>query len=132
MTTDNDEHPEKMDDRFLAGVQLLDRTGARSFQIRYSPDDDPPPTIWTAAVEYREAFGIAHKKHWKVAAGLSPLGAVLRLCEDVIDGGRCVHCNRPTVFVPDSDTRMLDRLGCVYAYDPELRTFRRGCEGNDR
>lgn len=38
--------------------------------------------------------------------------------------------NSLAVFVEDTDTTLLDRIGCVYAWDPELAMFRRGCEGD--
>lgn len=124
----------KLDPRGLAGVKLLERTGARTFRIAYSPDDDGDPTIWHATVTWRlgtdgRPIAKGGRERSEVSAGLDPVTAVMRLCEQVIDGGMCVHCNRPTIFVPDTDTRVLDRLGCVYAWDPELATFRRDCEG---
>ena len=59
---------------------------------------------------------------------------MIRLCEQVIDGGLCTHCKRRTIFDAEpSDTVFDDALvamGCVYAWDPELATFRRSCEGD--
>jgi hypothetical protein len=55
---------------------------------------------------------------------------VLRLCAQVVDGGRCTHCRRPTGLSEDLDAMPLDRLVCWYQWDPELATFRRGCEGD--
>lgn len=122
-----------LDPRFLAGVQLLERTGAHSFRIGYSPDDDGPPTVWYAVAtwEQRAAGGYRVKGTGRseAAAAMDGTTAVLRLCEQVIDGGDCTHCGRRTIFVADTDTDLLDELGCVYSWDPELATFRRGCEG---
>lgn len=110
------------DPRLLAGVQMLQRTGATSFQLRYS--DDEHPTIWMAVAEY--AGGIH-----EAAAALDPVRAVLRLLETLIDGGRCTHCGRPTGIDPDSiESPPMDQLVCWYLFDPELATFRRGCEGD--
>ena len=62
---------------------------------------------------------------------MTPLRAVLRLLDLVIDGGSCTHCGRQT-FVSDDFTQSmpLDRLVCWYVYDPEVKTFRRSCEGD--
>jgi len=123
------------DPRFIAGVKLLERTGARSFRVGYSDEDDGDPTVWYACA----TWGMSPQgrplpkggRAWhEAAAGLDPLTAVMRLCERVIDGGECTHCHLPTIFVADTDTALLDRIGCVYAWDPELATFRRGCEGD--
>ena len=108
--------------RLTAGIDLLRRCGALSFRIGFSPEEDGRPIVWYAVAEW------AHGAD--AAAALIPERAVLRLCEQVIDGGRCRHCGRPTVFTPDSDTTILDLAGCVYAWDPELATFRRSCEGD--
>ena len=56
--------------------------------------------------------------------------AVFRLCDQVIDGGTCTHCNRPTGFTPDLDPMPLDDIVCWYQWDPELSEFRRGCAGS--
>ncbi len=124
------------DPRFLAGVKLLERTGARSFRIGHSDEDDGDPVIWHATATWGlnpttgrpmpRGGRISHE----VAAALNPVDAVMRLCEQVIDGGECAHCHRPTAFTPDTDTAVLDLIGCVYAWDPELATFRRDCEGD--
>lgn len=131
-----------LDPRFLAGVQLLERTGARTFRIGHSdPDegDDGEPVVWYAVARWLIGLngrpvpegptpGVAH---YESAAGMHPVTAVLRLCERMIDGGTCTHCNRPTIFLADADNAgPLDRMGCVYQWDPELATFRRTCEGD--
>lgn len=126
-----------LDPRFLAAVKLLERTGARNFRIAHSPEDDGDPTVWYATATWymrsgrpvADSRGGAAVVH-EAAAAINPVTAVLRLCEQVIDGGECAHCGLPTIFVEDTDTGLLDRMGCVYAWDPELATFRRGCEGD--
>jgi hypothetical protein len=110
--------PPGVDDRFLAAVDLLGRTGAQEFQIRFC--DEEQPTIWMAAARWR--------KHWEAAGAMNPQAAVFRLCDSVVDGGSCTHCHRPTGFVPDIDPMPLDKMFCWYQWDPELKTFRRGCE----
>lgn len=126
------------DPRFVAAVQLLERTGATTFRIGYSDEDDGDPIVWYAVATWR-TIDAAHNVHRtgaaEAAASLHPTDAVLRLCEQVIDGGTCAHCGQPTIFdadPPSTDvvTGILERMGCRYAWDPELATFRRGCEGD--
>lgn len=119
-----------LDPRAMAGVDLLRRTGAKQFQVRYS--DDEEPVVWIAASSWQGKNPLTGKdrERWEVAGGLDPTVAIMRLCEQVIDGGQCQHCGKPTIFQPLPETDGLEVLGCVYAFDPELATFRRGCEGD--
>lgn len=132
------DHPSQLDPRFLAGVQLIERTGARMFRIGWSDDDDGPPVVWYATAEWGldPSTGRPLPKGGRIraeaAAAMTPLGAVLRLCERIIDGGECTHCGRRTIFIADhGPAGPLDTMGCVYQWDPELATFRRNCEGDD-
>jgi hypothetical protein len=110
----------EVEERFLAAVAMVQRTGSSQFQLRWS--DDEEPTVWFAVALYPDG-------RWDTAAGRNPWVAVSRLLETVIDGGFCTHCRRPTGLDPDSlDTMPLNDLVCWYQYDPELKTFRRGCE----
>jgi hypothetical protein len=110
------------DARFTAALELIQRTGASGVQIRYS--DDELPTVWFVVAKYPEG-------QMEVDASLNPLRAVLRLCERLVDGGQCVHCKRPAGLEPDHiDTMPLNQTICWYQYDPELKKFRRGCEGD--
>lgn len=125
------------DPRFTAAVDLIGRTGATTFRIGYSDEDDGPPTVWYAtAVWVSQAAPGGPDTRAEAAAAMDPLSAVLRLCEQVIDGGTCTHCGQRTIFDPDPPTDdvvsdILDKMGCRYAWDPELATFRRSCEGED-
>ena len=102
-------------------MQLIERrTGCHQFVIRYCDEDQP--VVWLALGRWGRS--------WQVAAALHPVAAVFALCDQVIDGGACTHCHRPTGFAPDLDTMPLDTLVCWYQYDPELATFRRGCAGD--
>ena len=107
------------DPRFLATVELIRRTGARQFQIRYSDDEDP--IVWMAIA----GFG----GNWEAAGAMTPLLAVWRLAETLIDGGMCRHCARPAGISNDWTGEMpMNHLICWYIYDPELNTYRRSCE----
>jgi hypothetical protein len=112
--------PSPSDPRLMASVDLIRRTGALGFQFRFSDDEDP--TVWMCLALYQD-------RRWEVAAGHEPLEAVYRLLEALIDGGKCTHCRRPSVFLGDS-MESFPELVCAYSYDPELQTFRRGCEGD--
>lgn len=115
--------PRDADDKLKAALDLIRRTGASGVQIRYS--DDEQPVVWLGVARYE----IDDKTLHQVAAALDPVRAVLRLCEALVDGGTCTHCMRPTGLDPDTlDTMPLNQLVCWYQYDPELKTFRRGCE----
>jgi hypothetical protein len=104
-----------LDPKFMAGVALIGRTGAKNFRVGYSDPDDGEPTVWYAAA--------GSDLGGEAGAALDPVKAVMRLCEQLIDGGTCTHCHQLTIF---------DDNPGVYAWDPELATFRRGCEGDAR
>lgn len=128
---------DELQPRFLAGVEMLERTGAKSFRIGYNDEDEP--VVWFAVATWeRITAGPTVHKGSECAAGLDPLSAVMRLCEQVIDGGVCRHCGQLTIFDPDPLPNgpasvdvvndVLDRMGCRYTFDPETAKFKRGCE----
>ncbi len=100
-----------------AAVDLVGRTGAAEFQIRYCEEEKP--VIWTAAACWRG--------RWEAAGAMNPLDAVFRLLELVVDGGTCKHCKRPAGFDPGTDSMPLDELVCWYQYDPGTKKFAKGC-----
>jgi hypothetical protein len=116
------------DDKLKAGLDMLRRTGAVQVQIRYS--DDEKPIVWFVVAHYGDREEIERGEgQWEVDAAHEPVRALLRLLERLVDGGRCKHCGRATGLDPDSiETMPLNALICWYQYDPELKTFRRGCE----
>lgn len=121
--------PAEAMDRVTAVVDLIGRTGAESVQIRYC--DEEKPTVWMVVAEYkrRKDRNSPTMKHHEVAAAMTPDVAGLRLAERLVDGGQCTHCKRPTALSDDwQGEAPLDELICWYLYDPELKTFRRGCE----
>lgn len=107
-----------LDDRFLAAVDLIRRTGADQFQIRYCEEESP--VIWIAGGQWGDK--------WVFGAALEPLEAIFRLCESAVDGGTCIHCGKLTGFVITPEQMPASKLVCWYQYDPELKTFRRACE----
>jgi hypothetical protein len=130
------------DPRFLAAIKMLERTGMREFRIGHTPEDDGEPVVWYATAMWmidrqtgKPVARYGHKSH-EAAAAMQPVAALFRLCDQVVTDGRCAHCGQPTIFDENPSDSPLDALlnamGCVYAYDPELQVFRRGCEGDER
>lgn len=117
-----------LDPRFTPAVDLLRRTGLRQFWIGHAEEDDEEmPVVWYATGVWDDAVGGGRE----AAGALDPVTALFRLCEIVIDGGRCMHCGKPTSFTPEhEDAELLEMLTCTYSFDPELNTFRRTCEGD--
>lgn len=110
------------DPRVLAAIDLIRRTGAKHFQIRYS--DDPEPTVWVADAVW--PFGS------ECAAAMTPERAVMRLLDQVVDGGTCAHCGKPCGVTIDWETAMPTPIIegrsleiCWFVYDPETKSFRR-------
>jgi hypothetical protein len=123
------------DERFVPAVDMVRRTGAAAFSMRYQ--DDEAPVVWMAIAEYHwldnlpvtaDTPGAEHR--WEVAAALVPIEAVFRLLAQLIDGGTCAHCTKPTAFMEDLTPTFGDPVICWTQYDPELKTYRRACEGD--
>lgn len=111
----------------VAAIDLLHRTGSTSFQVGWV--DEVNPRVWYATVAYgarREA-----------AAAIDPVTAVLRLAEQLIDGGTCNHCHRPSgldlnievpmTSMPHPIKPISDQV-CWYYFDRAETRFKRGCE----
>lgn len=119
------------DPRFHAAIDMIGRTGATGFQIRYSGRDEddttedpnePTPIVWIAVADYRQGN--------EAAAAMHPLTAVLRLAEQLVDGSTCVHCKRPAGIDDHWDRpQPMPETFCWYVFDPETRSYRRSCEG---
>lgn len=115
--------------KLSAAVAMIGRCGASSVQIRWSDDEDP--IVWFVVAQFDEGV-------WETAAGRDPIEAALRCAEQLVDGAACAHCERPTALDTDWEspvTSVANRAGldlCAYVYDPERRTFRRSCEGEEQ
>lgn len=109
------------EDVLTACVELCHRVGAVSYETRYS--DDHEPVVWMAIAMFRTG-------KFEVDAGRTPQLAAWRLVERLVDGGQCLHCHRVTGVTLDVGKQLAEELVCWYQYDPELKTFRRGCEGD--
>lgn len=115
----SDKKEYELDPRFEAGLDFLRRTRIAQIQVRWS--DDKEPTVWFAVGRWKD-------NKYETAAALHPVTALLRLCEEIIDGAPCGRCGRPQGFDPvNVGVSIFDQVACWWQFDPELKVFRRGC-----
>jgi hypothetical protein len=120
------------DPRFPAAVDVLRRTGPLEFQVRYA--DDELPVVWICVARYNlgrdgrpQRAKVKGTTAYEVGAGLSPIAALFKLCDQVLDHGTCAHCGRPTGFAGDATTEPGDGR-CWWTWDASSSSFVRGCE----
>lgn len=106
---------------FDAGIALLTRTGADEVFVRLSADQKP--TAWVVSARWGE--------HWESTAGNTAEQAMVRMLQDTVDGGLCSHCRKVTGIARDFRDDLTDDHVCWYQFDPELKLFRRSCEGEE-
>jgi hypothetical protein len=120
------------DPRYIGAIELIRRVGAREIQLRY--DEEQHPIVWVCTA----AFSIINGKPsgrgkinaHQASGGLDPLRAIFALCHICLDRqGVCLHCGRNTMFDENFSPQPLENFYCWYQWDPEMKTFRRGCEG---
>jgi hypothetical protein len=138
--------PAEVKDRYLALVKLIERTGAASYRIEHT-DPANGVVMWIAISEHqaqRPRGESGAKRVPSAGAGQTPLVATYELASRLVDGGTCAHCAR-TSGIESLDTPLAVELRgftdhqsgavvdlCWYRYDPELKTYRRSCEGDVR
>jgi len=119
--------------RLKAASDLVARTGARSLAIRYSePDEgDDGPIVWIAIAEFSRPKGAVSQ----VGAALSPVEAIHRLLDSLIDGGLCKRCGRATAFDGENMLRkgrlpdVIEGIPtCWITYDDDAEKYVRDCE----
>lgn len=120
------------DPRYIAAIDLVRRNGAREIQLRY--DDEQKPIVWVAVAGFSIINGRPSDRGkinaHQAGGGLDPLTAIFALCHACLDRrGVCVHCSRNTMFDETFEPQPLEDFYCWYQWDPEMKTFRRGCEG---
>lgn len=127
-------NPYTLTPKITAATELIGRTGARSVDFRLvgtGDTGDEPPIGWLIVATYESETETRHE----AAGAMDPETAILRLCEHLIDGGLCTHCAKLTAFDPVGSDDTLNNVMapgvCWTMWDPELKTFRRGCEGDD-
>ena|SRR5436190_7260900 len=119
------------DPRYVAAIDLVRRNGAREIQLRY--DDEQNPIVWVAVAGFSiikgKPSGRGKVNAHQAGGALSPLEAIFALCRACLDRhGLCVHCGRNTMFDESFESQPLEKFYCWYQWDPEMKTFRRGCE----
>ena len=109
------------DPKFQAGVELLAQVGSMHIELRTSLPKDDGVIVFVALVHGNDGS--------ECAAGSTPLGAVNRLLEWVIDGAVCVNCRRPSGFEydPGVSTICEDTL-CWFKLDPAENRYHRSCD----
>lgn len=120
---------EAKDPRFTGMLDLMRTGGLVQFELRYSDpseDGDEGPVVWMAIGDIKTRDGTEGSK---VAAGFHPVEAVIALTEALLDGGKCVHCERPTAFDPTLDRSQVfnPEVVCWRAWNSDAETFERGC-----
>lgn len=123
------EHTDAMN-RTAALADLARRGGAARWTIHHTEEGDGP-VVWVAVAEMRKGYG---REPIITGSGIDPYRAAHDLAERILDGGQCAHCLRVIVVeehdAPVGGPALLpESVTCPYAYDPELKTYRRGCEG---
>lgn len=110
---------------FLACVDMIGRTGPKTLEFRWSPPEiENTPTVWIAVAGYevREKWAFVSECAFAVET------ATFRLLERLVDGGQCQQCSKPTGVTREFHRMPIPEEICWYQFDPELKTFRRGCE----
>lgn len=102
------------DDRALAAVDLIGRTGATDLEVGYLHDDVPSDqAAWWATARYRGTrVTVEHKR--------SPAHALDALLARLLDGGQCRWCARPV-----TNRKAGGRRHCRYRLDGDR--YVRGC-----
>lgn len=121
------------DPRFVGAIDLVRRNGARDVQIRY--DDEQNPIVWVVVAGFSIIDGKPSARGkvnaHQAGGGLNPLTAIFALCRACLDRkGVCNHCGRNTMFDEHFEPQPLEEFYCWYQWDPEVKTFRRGCEND--
>lgn len=118
-------------DRLPPLVALIGRTGAKDYRIEYT-DEANGPVVWVAVVTFKQHG--SSRPAIVCAADVDPTRATYELAAKLVDGGTCRHCRRLSAVerldAPIGEDPVLADALCWYQWDPELRTYRRSCEGD--
>lgn len=131
-------NPNDLDPKFTGALRLLERSGMRTFSIRWDEPEDDLPVAWVAVALWlidpirkrpvpEPVFG--HHREVKMGVGTDPVSAIVDLAGKAIDGGMCVHCSKMTGLEEAFDMpELFGEIICWQQWDPELGVFRRSCE----
>lgn len=115
--------PDLADDpKFRAALEYVWTVLPRPLDIDFRVEGQAP-TVWIVVCTYPEG-------RYAVEADLDHLGALLKLCERITYGSVCLYCGRPAAFDPNMLELSTKGVFCWMQWDPELRVFRRSCEGD--
>lgn len=107
----------------VEAVEMVGRTGAKSFELGYLVDDPPPGVAnWYASAEYR-AGTMTTDLH------VSPIDAARQLAELLQDGARCRYCGRRISWGDRPANNARRRRWCWWRRVGGK--WKRGCPGND-
>ena len=116
------ELPDEYADFITACVDMIGRTGATNWELRYDDNGGEGEVVWMCIATYKD------DKH-EVAAAMLPDQAAFRLIETLCDGSECQHCHRPvSMHVTPHEAHDMPPMICNYVYDQGRRSFVRGCE----
>lgn len=104
---------------YAAAVALIGRTGATEYQFRIC---DGEPEVYVSVAKWGDDI-------YETASSTVPYQSAICLAEQVVDGGQCTHCGKPSAVSDGIETLPFSGQLCWYQYNPEMKTFRRGCEG---
>lgn len=128
---------DELDPKFSGALQLLERSGMRSFSLRWDEPEDDLPVAWVAVALWHidpvarrpvpePTFG--SQRVVKMGVAPDPVEAIVDLAAKAIDGGTCVHCGKMTGLEEAFDMpEMIGEIICWQQWDPELAVFRRSC-----
>lgn len=87
--------PPELNDRLIAAVDLVGRSGAREFEAGYLHDDVPiEQADWWASALYRGTkIQVEHE--------LSPVDAAEALAFRILTGSKCNHCHKLVALSDD-------------------------------
>lgn len=111
-------------DVMMAGIEMLRRSGQSDFQLGFF--DDVKPIVWVVMGHWNREG----REHHVPGCGLTPEQAVMDLCERVMDGGKCTHCDRVTAFHKPDEPPLPDFMTghlCYWEYHEDAKRFLRGC-----
>lgn len=103
-------------DAVVATAELVRRMGATSFAVRYSDDDRP--IVWLVVAEFGSGRAEA-------AGAMTPELAADRLAAELLDGGSCASCGRPTAALEPGDEQFAGLPIC--AWSRQGKRYTRSC-----
>lgn len=127
-------------ERFIvATADAIGRSGASQMQLRYS--DDEQPVVWFAVATWSAEMleklkpsgrDDSSSGHSEAMAAMTPVDALFRLLEKIIDGGTCTHCGQLTALVDPTEQNVTNLTrgipACWWRYSPSLGKWQTGCE----